>query len=505
MASEYALQLKATLDTSDVQQKLGQLKQQQQSGQGGVGGGGVQQALQRLNATLTNLQRSIDKLAGQQGKAGGRGTPVFFGQAPRAAAGRPAAVSRTSPLQIGAELRSVQRGLIDAFGLSRRGGPSAELRPVLAELRGFQRHGWTGRRLWERLDAYDNFSAVESWQAREGSPSAFQDRINRYRRQQIASSPILAREARGQAAGPSRMSRQTKANLRMGAGLAFGAIAGGVGNYAQATGNQGLATGAGFVQNIGYGAATGALVGGPIGAVIGGATGALTAAFDELARRAREAASALAEQHKRIFSGQSVDNALADMFRGQKDRQALEKGDRSYFQQQLKSEQELYKKTTESLAKEVGVGGEGLERFNLREYEKETERLMKLRGQDDSEVKRRQNVATLYTANASVLQKSDARIAELERVLKSLGPAPRSPLNKRRADVAAEQAASLKEALEALRAPDMANVNSLASQGFMISQADDEARLEEANKYLADLVRLTREIKDKETEAAVYG
>lgn len=70
---------------------------------------------------------------------------------------------------------------------------------------------------------------------------------------------------------------------------------------------------------------------------------------------------------------------------------------------------------------------------------------------------------------------------------------------------AAEQAASLKEALEALRAPDLTNVNSLASQGYMISAADDEARLEEANKYLADLVRLTREIKDKETEAAVYG
>lgn len=69
----------------------------------------------------------------------------------------------------------------------------------------------------------------------------------------------------------------------------------------------------------------------------------------------------------------------------------------------MKSEQDLYKKTTASLEKEVGVGGEGLERFNLREYEKETERLMKLRGQDDTEVKRRQNVATLYTANAEVL------------------------------------------------------------------------------------------------------
>ena len=63
----------------------------------------------------------------------------------------------------------------------------------------------------------------------------------------------------------------------------------------------------------------------------------------------------------------------------------------------------------------------------------------------------------------------------------------------------------MKETLNNLKAPDMANVNSLASQGFMVSAADDEARLDEANKYLADLVNLTRQIKDKENEAAFYG
>lgn len=89
--------------------------------------------------------------------------------------------------------------------------------------------------------------------------------------------------------------------------------------------------------------------------------------------------------------------------------------------------------------------------------------------------------------------------------MKSLGPTPRSPINKRRADAAAEQAESLRDALAALKAPDMASVNSLASQGFMISAADDEARLDEANKHLTDLVNLTRQIKDKENEAAVYG
>ena len=50
-----------------------------------------------------------------------------------------------------------------------------------------------------------------------------------------------------QASGSTRMSRQMKANLRMGAGLAFGTIAGGVENYAQAPGIQGLATGARLV------------------------------------------------------------------------------------------------------------------------------------------------------------------------------------------------------------------------------------------------------------------
>ena len=108
------------------------------------------------------------------------------------------------------------------------------------------------------------------------------------------------------------MTPRMKANLRMGAGLAFGTIAGGVENYAQATGNQGLATGAGFVKNIGYGAAAGAMMGGPIGAVIGGSVGALNSAFEELARRARDAAEALEGQAARVRSGRRFDIELKD-------------------------------------------------------------------------------------------------------------------------------------------------------------------------------------------------
>lgn len=71
---------------------------------------------------------------------------------------------------------------------------------------------------------------------------------------------------------------------------------------------------------------------------------------------------------------------------------------------------------------------------------------------------------------------------------------------------AAEQADMLKEALANLKAPDMAPVNSLASQGFMIGNGlGDETMLDETNKYLNEIAHLTREIKNKESEAATYG
>lgn len=328
------------------------------------------------------------------------------------------------------------------------------------------------------------------------------------------------------------MSRQTKANLRMGAGLAFGTIAGGVGNYAQATGNQGLATGAGFVQNIGYGAATGALVGGPIGAVIGGSVGALTAAFDELARRARDTADAFEEQAARVRSGRRFDIELKDFEQQRQDKEMLKKqasgtaaerteaGD--YFRKQLDEAKKKYDSVRANMEK-TGVAAEG----GVEAYEKRTQELLKQRGKDDEEVKQRQETADIYKDQFYWLQKHSSRIEQLEDIVPKAQKArefatSRFGLNPEehpeikdwtrygaqggvRGLVAAEQAASLKEALEALRAPDLTNVNSLASQGYMISAADDEARLEEANKYLADLVRLTREIKDKETEAAVYG
>ena len=204
-----------------------------------------------------------------------------------------------------------------------------------------------------------------------------------------------------QASGSTRMSRQMKANLRMGAGLAFGTIAGGVENYAQATGNQGLATGAGFVKNIGYGAAAGAMVGGPIGAAIGGSVGALNAAFEELARRARDTADALEDQAARVRSGRRFDIELKDFEQQRQDKEMLKKqtsgtaAERTeagnYFRKQLDEAKKKYDNVRANMEK-TGIDAEG----GVEAYEKQTQKLLELRGKDDEEVKQRQKTADIY-------------------------------------------------------------------------------------------------------------
>ena len=76
MASEYALRLKATLDTSSIQSELQKLRTAQQggagngaSGQGAGGGnnlGSLGNTLAKLNNSIVSLQRTIDALARTQ-------------------------------------------------------------------------------------------------------------------------------------------------------------------------------------------------------------------------------------------------------------------------------------------------------------------------------------------------------------------------------------------------------------------------------------------------------
>ena len=325
--------------------------------------------------------------------------------------------------------------------------------------------------------------------------------------------------------------------MRLGSALAFTALAGGVENYAEATGSKGLQKAAGAMQNIGMGAATGALVGGPVGALIGGGIGALNSAFAELADRARESAEALADQAVRVKSGRRFDIDMKDFEQQRQDKEMLKKqttgtaAERSeaiaYFRTQLDNTKKKYENVRANMEKS-GIAAEG----GLEAYEKKTLKLMELRGKDDAEVKQRQETADIYKDQAYWLQKHSARIEQLEGIVPK-APKARELATSRfgldpkenpkeyseikdwtrygamggaRGAAAAQQAELFKEALSNLKAPDMSAVNSLASQGFMIGNGfGDEAMLDETNKYLNEIAHLTREIKDKETEAAVYS
>lgn len=67
MASQYELQLRATLDTSDVQQKLNQLRQSQQSNAQGNSSSklstNLNQVFAKIDSSMKSLQKSIDKLS----------------------------------------------------------------------------------------------------------------------------------------------------------------------------------------------------------------------------------------------------------------------------------------------------------------------------------------------------------------------------------------------------------------------------------------------------------
>lgn len=58
----------------------------------------------------------------------------------------------------------------------------------------------------------------------------------------------------------------------------------------------------------------------------------------------------------------------------------------------------------------------------------------------------------------------------------------------------------LQEALSSTKAPSMDQVNSLASQGFMIDASDDQQRYQAEIDYLKQIADLTREIKDKQEQ-----
>lgn len=127
MAAEYNLALKATLDTSQVQQELQRLKRSYTAGTDngnsfskGVPGAAHMQKIEvqltKLNSAITGLQRAVEQLARRQGQQNRQASPsnnILKNS------GLPVALSNTSTSNKAEVIKNLQRRLGPDFDYNR--------------------------------------------------------------------------------------------------------------------------------------------------------------------------------------------------------------------------------------------------------------------------------------------------------------------------------------------------------------------------------------------------
>ena len=504
MATDHELRLRAVLDTTDVQKKLEKLRSAQNaenSNKAQPMNSNLNQVLGRLNNTIHNLQVAVDRLNQLQMKSRMQvSSPTVI-----SAAGRVRMPElKVQQVRVLKDIQHLTKSVKELFeDLSSINVPDAAvMKSIGKSIKQFKSGKITGRQLWERMSLYDDYSVVEAFQEKYPTAASFQKSITNLRRNQLKNSALL-NQFKQPLVNPQGRGISVE-SVKAGLGFAAGNILQGAATYAEATGNtkiaKGLQTGSNVLMGGASGAAIGTMIapgiGTTVGAVIGAVSSGLKSAFDNLAESARDAAAALEKQRSSMFSGQQVDVGMYKFMQGQTDKAALKKKDVAYFQQRLTDAQELNERQRKSLESEVGLDlGKGKRaEFNLREYEKETLAMME-RGisKDNPEVIRRKNVAKLYAANAKGFQESTVDIDNLRNILESFKKADTTKgLN--------EDLDKLQQAFSGMTAPSMDQVNSLASQGFMIDASDDQARYEAQIDYLKQIADLTREIKDKQDQ-----
>lgn len=434
MASEYNLRLKAVLDTSDVQQKLNQLRNTQkqalngsQPGQAAAPNlGNLASVLNRLNSTLMQLQNSINRLNSVNVNTR-NGSSNYIPLGPLgpirhvSSSRRPSNLSDTAST-INSAIRDFQQIRRDLGALNGLGNSIRDITRL--------RNNPSVRNWRTAMDYADNgFAWAESLESQFGRSGnrAFGRSIRGFSAG-MAAAPYAAGAYDIYGFGGSRM-RPTIANvnqpinpelrraLRWGGGLAAHQIMGGVQSYFQTTGN----TTGSALMGIGQNAAIGGMIGGPIGVGLGAAVGALSESFKILTDRTKALADAIASQESRVKEAGAVKIALQDQLIQKNDERRLKIGDTQYFQKQLSVTQgriDRMRKYNE----QVGTDPESLEK-----YEKETLRQINAfragspTGELPEYIKNRQNIADQYRKNLSEIDKATKRAEGYKTTLEGFG------------------------------------------------------------------------------------
>lgn len=537
MATEHQLTLKAVLDTSQVKNELNKLRQNQQNAtQGGTSAGfngNISSVLRNLNTSIQNLQRSIDKLLGL-----GRQTAKVQTQPaliPTLARGSQGTLSQ--PQRSNAQRSNVSRLIQPMNEFARQASDlydaprqfRAARTDLMAARKALRQTYFGGRsaasayRVMQDLD-YAGYSAAENFMERNPTLAGFERSVSGYRRQ-INRRNIALETSRYSSYLPDRtpVDRRALGMRKMGIRLGAGIVMGGLSEYAAATGNEGMSKGLSFGSNVATYAGMGMMFG-PQGAAMGAIFGAAKSGLDMLTESAKNAASALDQQASRVSGAAGTDKSVYGFFRGLNDEKALKDKDVGYFKQQLESANTRY----DVAQKYLKGSGIGIEEGALEAYEKETltmeqikqgkfkpktiddmKLLQRYGGMSEeklaSTIKVRNETADEYKRIAGDISGYKGRVDEVQKIIEELKK-PDTSKEKARQESITSRIETLQDKLSNMQAPGLENVNSLASQGFMISQSDDEARLEESNSYLRDIASITREIKnlEKEKETSTY-
>lgn len=445
--STHTLRLKATLDTTDVKQKLDQLRQaQKQALAGGQasnamagGGGGVSgnlpmltSTLQRLTTTMMQMQQAIARLAISSSRPTNATSMPYM---PIVARPRTQTKQAPAPIQY-AKTRDYLSEMVNTYkqqqtrmiGWAKKNIGNAyvmnmknPLKDSLDTTTSVLNANLSGRFSGDVADGFKSIrdSITQDLGLQPGSY------IPRSKVSQAYFKPYtrpIANELQKKmpsiyGAGQSRFKGNVKEILGFGIGHVLNPLAG----YANATGNTTLGTSMGVMSNVAIGAATGGMFGGPIGAGIGAGAALLGSAFEKLTERATALAEAMKEQEDRVKAAKEVDIGLKKKLQNETDAKRLRVGDIGYFQGRIDFKKGLLTKLTKQ-QEEIGIAP-----GSLTAYEEETQRQIEAfregspTGELPESIKRRQRLANRYKANIGTIEQIKSDISGYEANLEQLG------------------------------------------------------------------------------------
>lgn len=428
----HILKLKATLDTSEVQKKLNQLRQTQKNAlngsnrveQGNINFGSLASTLNRLNSTMMQMQRSLQQLVTRNigsNVALNRTlpfTPILpFYRRMQVPQETPRRIITTNHHSSNLGVGNLHRRIED---------PGRPLRPVYSRSynpdSGHLRKIIIGRD-YEWVKNFNPWfnkvtSPTQKWiRARNGGSTPFNTMY-------VPTMHPFSFDLTNKGWNTPKPGLRPKGPYDAFKGPLFGLFAGqAMDSYSSLLMSQGM-TGASDAVKLGGGLMTGAATGtmfGPAGMAIGAVVGGLSDALQILTRRTTELANAFENQKTRISSAQKFDETLKSKVQNETDSKRLAVGDKVYFKNRISFKQKLLNKLNKQ-QEEIGI-----EPGSLTAYEEETLnkisqfRLSSPTGELPEYIKRRQRLADRYKTNVGTIDQIKSDIKRYEGNLKSLG------------------------------------------------------------------------------------